>query len=119
MVTQRETWKGGLGEGLWGYRYYSFFLVQAIFLLLFVKFIELFASDMCTFMGAHPWCNADKYINSSQNIIYIYIYVHTYICTYIWEKAMVPHSSTLAWKIPWMEEPGRLQFAGLLRVKHD
>jgi len=25
------------------------------------------------------------------------------------EKAMVPHSSTLAWKIPWMEEPGRLQ----------
>ena len=26
-----------------------------------------------------------------------------------WEKAMAPHSSTLAWKIPWMEEPGRLQ----------
>ena len=25
-----------------------------------------------------------------------------------WEKAMAPHSSTLAWKIPWMEEPGRL-----------
>ena len=29
---------------------------------------------------------------------------------------MVPHSSTLAWKIPWMEEPGRLQSMGLLRV---
>ena len=28
---------------------------------------------------------------------------------YILEKAMAPHSSTLAWKIPWMEEPGRLQ----------
>ena len=27
---------------------------------------------------------------------------------------MAPHSSTLAWKIPWMEEPGRLQFMGLL-----
>ena len=26
----------------------------------------------------------------------------------VWEKAMVPHSSTVAWKIPWMEEPGRL-----------
>ena len=30
-----------------------------------------------------------------------------------------PHSSTLAWKIPWMEEPGRLQSMGLLRVGHD
>ena len=29
---------------------------------------------------------------------------------------MVPHSSTLAWKIPWMEEPGRLQSMGSLRV---
>ena len=35
------------------------------------------------------------------------------------EKAMTPHSSTLAWKIPWMEEPGRLQSMGLLRVGHD
>ena len=33
------------------------------------------------------------------------------------EKAMAPHSSTLAWKIPWTEEPGRLQ--SLLRVRHD
>ena len=35
------------------------------------------------------------------------------------EKAMAPHSSTLAWKIPWMEEPGRLQSTGLRRVRHD
>ena len=34
-------------------------------------------------------------------------------------KAMGPHSSTLAWKIPWMEEPGRLQSMGSLRVRHD
>ena len=32
---------------------------------------------------------------------------------------MAPHSSTLAWKIPWMKEPGRLQSMGLLRVGHD
>ena len=32
------------------------------------------------------------------------------------EKAMAPHSSTLAWKIPWMEERGRLQSMGLQRV---
>ena len=35
------------------------------------------------------------------------------------EKAMAPHSSTLAWKIPWMEEPGRLWSMGSLRVGHN
>ena len=35
------------------------------------------------------------------------------------EKAMAPHASTLAWQIPWMEEPGRLQSMGLQRVGHD
>ena len=35
------------------------------------------------------------------------------------EKAMAPHSSTFAWKIPRTEEPGRLQSMGLLRVRHD
>ena len=32
---------------------------------------------------------------------------------------MAPHCSTLAWKIPWMEEPGRLQSMVSLRVRHD
>ena len=44
-------------------------------------------------------------------IIIFYIYVS--------EKAMAPHSSTLAWKIPWMEEPGRPQSMGSLRVRHN
>ena len=35
------------------------------------------------------------------------------------EKAMAPHSSTLAWKIPWTEEPGRLQPTGSWSVRHD
>jgi len=35
------------------------------------------------------------------------------------EKAMAPHSSTFAWKIPWTEELGRLQSMGSLRVGHD
>ena len=39
--------------------------------------------------------------------------------TPILEKAMAPHSSTLAWKIPWMEETCRLQSVGSGRVKHD
>ena len=35
------------------------------------------------------------------------------------EKEMATHSSILAWRIPWTEEPGRLQSMGLQRVKHD
>ena len=39
--------------------------------------------------------------------------------TFIPEKAMAPHSSTLAWKIPWTEEPGGLPSMGSRRVGHD
>ena len=35
------------------------------------------------------------------------------------EKEMATHSSTIAWKIPWREEPDRLQSMGLQRVRHD
>ena len=35
------------------------------------------------------------------------------------EKEMATHSSTIAWKIPWMEDPGRLQSMGSQRVGHD
>ena len=45
-----------------------------------------------------------------------YIYTALYILP---EKAMALHSSTLAWKIPWTEEPGGLQSMGLLGVGHD
>ena len=41
------------------------------------------------------------------------------VIMHIWEKAMAPHCSTLAWKIPWTEEPGGLQSMGSLRVGHD
>ena len=56
----------------------------------------------------------------------LYMYYVTFTLKYtvniilpLAEKAMAPHSSTLAWKIPWTEEPGRLQSMGLLRVRHD
>jgi len=42
-----------------------------------------------------------------------------YPLQYTSEKAMAPHSTTLAWKIPWMEEPVGLQSMGLLRVRHE
>ena len=43
----------------------------------------------------------------------------TLIRNTIMEKVMAPHSSTLAWKIPWMEEPGGLQSMGSPRVSRD
>ena len=47
----------------------------------------------------------------------------TWVRTLGWEdpleQEMATHSSTLAWKIPWTEEPGRLQFMGSLRVGHN
>ena len=38
---------------------------------------------------------------------------------WVFNRVSSPHSSTPAWKIPWMEEPGGLQTMGLLRVGHD
>ena len=46
-------------------------------------------------------------------------YKFCWIVSDLSKKAMAPHSSTLVWKIPWMEEPGRLQSMGSQRVGHD
>ena len=53
--------------------------------------------------------------STSWKDLYIYIYIYISVS----EKAMAPHSSTLAWKVPWAEEPNRLQSMGSLRVGHD
>ena len=55
-----------------------------------------------------------KRLSSSSSIC---IYLCMYLC--ILEKEMATHSSILAWRIPWTEEPGRLQSMGSLRVGHD
>ena len=71
-------------------------------------------------------CSSNKYLlstclktkkyhpNLPHKSSYFWHCVHLYS-----EKAMAPHSSTLAWKIPWMEEPSRLRSIGSLRVRHD
>ena len=46
------------------------------------------------------------------------IYISRTTSVLQWEKAVAPHSSALAWKIPWMEEPGGLQSMGSWRVGH-
>ena len=59
---------------------------------------------------------------SSYNDLKFMVQTRDYICTNLVfksEKAMAPHSGALAWKIPWTEEPGRLQSMGSLRVGHD
>ena len=53
------------------------------------------------------------------HLIHYVLYLFIYCLSSSTEKAMAPHSSTLAWKIPWTEKPGRLQSMGSLRVGHD
>ena len=64
--------------------------------------------------------------NKSRGMCLVYylklqIHFNIFLGWYIYssEKVMAPHSSTLAWKIPWTEEPGRLQSMGSLRVGQD
>ena len=59
-------------------------------------------------------CDFYKFLLCLYMLIFIY-----YFCSRILEKAMAAHSSTLAWRIPWMEEPGGLQSMESLRVRHD
>ena len=56
------------------------------------------------------------YIRSDQLFSRVQLFATPWITAH---PAMAPHSSTLAWRIPWMEEPGRLQSMGSLRVRHD
>ena len=57
------------------------------------------------------------YIYTIKYILFFFI-LHLSIAD-LPKKAMTPHSSTLAWKIPWTEEPGRLQSMGSHRVGHN
>ena len=52
-------------------------------------------------------------------VLLLQIFCYWFLLEYFSEKAMAPHSSTLAWKIPWMEGPGRLQSMGSLGVGHN
>ena len=80
--------------------------------IVYVYTVCIFAA-VCTYIYTH-------YLYTYDTSIYIYniyiIYINVY---YISQKAVAPHSSTLAWKIPWTEEPGGLQSMGSLRVGYD
>ena len=72
-----------------------------------------FNADYCLKSVYHRWVGL--FLKTPFNFHFLYVYLYASLL----EKAMAPHSSTLAWKIPWMEEPGRLQSMGLLGVGHD
>ena len=62
------------------------------------------------------------YCNSLENqadVLKVPQHLKLFYASLYLEKAMAPHSSTLAWKIPWTEKPGGLQSMGSLRVRHD
>ena len=63
--------------------------------------------------------NYSNTARSSPCCIYFHFFSFMQFLFFSSEKAMAPHSNTLAWKIPWTAKPGRLQSMGSLRVGHD
>ena len=68
----------------------------------------------------------DRYLRNTRSIVFLCVVHKAYLrVVTLWgdvkgkEKAMAPYSNTHAWRIPWMEEPARLQSMGSLRVRHN
>ena len=78
-------------------------------------------SAFFTVQLSHPYMTTGKTIALTRRTFVGKVMSLISICYLGWslEKAMAPHSSTLAWKIPWTEEPGRLQSMRSLRVGQD
>ena len=84
------------------------------------------ATHSSTLAWKIPWMEESRRLQSmgSQRVEldmteWLHFHFYTSFILIYSEKAMVPHSSILAWKIPWMEEPGGLQSMGSQRVGHD
>ena len=82
---------------------------------------QFFGSAFFTVQLSHPYITTGKTIaltrrTSVGKVMSLLFYMLSRLVT---EKAMAPHSSTLAWKLPWMEEPGGLQSMGSQRVGDD
>ena len=67
-------------------------------------------------MGGGAWWAAVHGVAKSQTRLSNFTFAFHF---HALEKEMAPHSGTLAWQIPWMEEPGRVQSMGSLGVGHD
>ena len=84
---------------------------------------QMFCRDLRLDVGGFRagWC-LNKYwtwqMCINMGLIHWSLILFCVVLTCDMEKAMAPHSITLAWKIPWTEEPGRLQSMGSLRIGH-
>ena len=78
-------------------------------------------SAFLTAQLSHPYMTNGKTVTLTRQtfIDKVMFLLFNMLSRLITEKALAPHSSTLAWKILWMEEPGGLQSMGSLRVGHD
>ena len=93
----------------WHLRYSKVVLVTIP--LLFKNMLLICMSQLC-------WLSGPVDFSLSSKTFCFVLNVWNYLQLMLM-KAMAPHSSTIAWKIPWMKDPGRLQSMGLLRVGHD
>ena len=84
------------------------------FLALTIKAIKCHCSESFYFFILEIFFRIKKYYDNNTQKTVFGIYSTDKL-----EKEMAPHSSTLAWEIPWMEEPGGLQSMGSLRVGHN
>ena len=66
-----------------------------------------------------PMFSSRSFIVSGCMFRYLIYFEFIFVYDVRMEKALATHSSTLAWRIPWTEEPGRLQSMGSQRVRHD
>ena len=87
--------------------------------LKFLNFAEVSVKDMGTHNSYGSKSYHMKSLSYSADVFMCEVFDVCVGLSYRTEKAMAPHSSILAWKIPWMEEPGRLQSMGSLRVGQD
>ena len=78
-----------------------------------------FMSRILSFIKQQQTLTKTLGISLSDWLRYVDRKIIFYKSSFIMEKTMAFHSSTLAWKIPWTEEPGRLQSMESLRVRHD
>ena len=72
--------------------------------------------------GHSPWGHKEldtTGVTEHMHTSWVWEDAELWMSSYLTEKVMAPHSSTLAWKFPWTEEPGRLQSMGSRRVRHD
>ena len=78
----------------------------------------------CNIVGILGYVGFSDWLLSHSNVHLSFLHVFSWLDSLFFfsaklEKPMAPHSSTLAWKILWTEEPGRLQSMGSQRVRHD